>query len=80
MNLVTENGKRIGNQSAETFADMGCMEHMSDKQDRYSHVRIIENHAARVVIHWRYALCDITYQIANINPITNWGDWTDEYY
>jgi hypothetical protein len=80
LNLVTENGKWIGDQSVETFGSMGCMEHMSDKQNRYSHVRIIENHSARVVIHWRYALTDITYQIANINPVTNWGDWVDEYY
>ncbi|MCK4751007.1 MAG: LamG domain-containing protein, partial [Bacteroidales bacterium] len=80
LNLVTENGKWIGDQSVETFGRMGCMEHMSDKQNRYSHVRIIENHSARVVVHWRYALTDITYRIANINPVTNWGDWVDEYY
>ncbi|MEJ2594234.1 MAG: LamG domain-containing protein [bacterium] len=56
LNLVTENGQWTGDQSVETFGRMGCMEHMSDKQNRYSHVRIIENHSARVVIHWRYAL------------------------
>lgn len=80
LNLVTENGKWVGDQSVETFGSKGCMEHMSDKQNRYSHVRIIENHPARVVIHWRYALCDITYRIANIDPVTNWGDWADEYF
>jgi len=80
MNLVTENGIWIGDQSAETFGDMGCMEHMSDKQNRYSHVRLIENNPARVVVHWRYALTDVLYQIANIDPVTNWGDWADEYY
>ncbi|MDX1702544.1 MAG: hypothetical protein R3250_18080, partial [Melioribacteraceae bacterium] len=80
MNLVTENGKWVGDQSAETFGRLGCMEHMSDKQNRYSHVRIIENNAARIVIHWRYALTDITYRIANTDEVTNWGDWADEYY
>jgi hypothetical protein len=80
LNLVTENGKWIGDQSVETFGEMGCMEHMSDKQNRYSHVRIIENNKARVVVHWRYALSDVTYRIANIDPVTNWGDWADEYY
>ena len=80
MNLVTENGRWIADQSAETFGEMGCMEHMSDKQNRYSHVRIIENSDTRVVVHWRYALTDIAYQIANTDPVTNWGDWVDEYY
>lgn len=45
------------------------------KQNRYSHVRLIENHEARVVVHWRYALTDVIYQIANTDPVTNWGDW-----
>nr|WP_299382917.1 LamG domain-containing protein [Allomuricauda sp.] len=80
MNLVTENGKWIADQSAETFGEFGCMEHMSDKQNRYSHVRVIENNKARVVVHWRYALTDINYTIANTDPVTNWGDWADEYY
>lgn len=80
LNLVTENGKWIADQSAETFGDFGCMEHMSDKQNRYSHIRLLENNDARVVVHWRYALTDINYTIANIDPVTNWGDWADEYY
>ncbi|WP_299550608.1 LamG domain-containing protein [Seonamhaeicola sp.] len=80
MNLVSENGKWIADQSAETFGDLGCMEHMSDKQNRYSHIRIVENSAARVVVHWRYALTDVNYNIANTDPVTNWGDWADEYY
>ena len=81
LNLVTENNIWIGDQSAEGWSDeTGCNEHMSDKQNRYSHVRIIENTEARVVVHWRYALTDIFYDILNTDPITNWGDWTDEYY
>ena len=81
MNLVTENGRWIGDQSAEAPPEKnGCIEHMSDKQCRYSHVRLIENSRARVVVHWRYAMCDVLYNLGEPNPVTNWGDWTDEYY
>jgi len=78
---VTENGKWMGDQSLEDGGTgWGCCEHMSDKQCRYSHVRLIENHDARVVVHWRYAVCDIRYTINHEDPVTGWGDWTDEYY
>jgi len=81
MNLVTENGRWVGDQSAEAPRDeYGCVEHMSDKQTRYSHVRLIENSPARVVVHWRYALTDVMYNIGERDPITGWGDWADEYY
>jgi len=46
----------------------------------FAHVRIIENHDARVVVHWRYALCDVLYNIAEVDEITDWGAWADEYY
>ena len=65
-------------QSLETWNANGCCEHMSDKQCRYSHASIVENTAARVVIHWRYALADIDYAINHRNP-TGWGDWADEF-
>jgi len=82
MNLVTENGRWVGDQSAEQGGrgTIGCCEHMSDKQCRYAHVRVIENHDARVVVHWRYALCDVRYGITQEDPITGWGLWADEYY
>jgi hypothetical protein len=82
MNLVTENGKWVGDQSAEEGGGgtIGCCEHMSDKQCRYAHVRIIENHDARVVVHWRYALNDVLYRIAKQDRLTGWGAWADEYY
>jgi len=82
MNLVTENGKWVGDQSAEGGSGdvIGCCEHMSDKQCRYAHIRIIENNNARVVIHWRYALNDVLYRIASVDPATGWGAWADEYY
>jgi hypothetical protein len=81
MNLVTENGRWIGDQSAEApRSEYGCVEHMSDKQARYSHVRLIENSPARTVVHWRYALTDVLYNIGERDPISGWGDWADEYY
>jgi hypothetical protein len=58
----------------------GCVEPMSDKQCRYSHVRIIENTDARVVVHWRYAPIDVNYEHPFTDPITGWSDWVDEVY
>ena len=81
LSLVMENGQWMGDQSAEAHRSVnGCVEHMSDKQARYSHVRLIESSPARVVVHWRYALTDVLYNIGEQDPITGWGDWADEYY
>jgi len=81
-NWVTENGIWYNNEFNETWGHgaIGCAEPMSDKQCRHSHVRIIENSDARVVIHWRYALVDNFYNFARVDELTNWGDWTDEIY
>ena len=65
-------GKRSGTTS--------MVEPMSDKQARYSHVRILENNDARVVLHWRYAPVDLKYTLAYIDAQSGWGDWVDEYY
>jgi Concanavalin A-like lectin/glucanases superfamily len=89
--LVTENGKWSGDQSAETTDifkkgmpfdcpdAVGCAEHMSDAQTRHSHVRIIENTPARMVVHWRYAEIDVRYVLAK-KGADGWGAWADEYY
>ena len=93
---VTENERWMGDQSLESNIWMvdgekfdknnpnpdhwGCAEHMSDKQCRYSHVRLIENNQARVIIHWRYNPSYITYGLANVDPLTGWSDWADEYF
>ena len=81
MNLVTENGKWVGDQSAEggEGGTIGCCEHMSDKHCRYTYVRLIENNKARVVVHWRYAVNDVYYKIAEMTD-GRWGAWADEYY
>ena len=80
-NWVTENGIWYNNEFCETWGDVkGCGEPMSDKQTRYSHVRVIESSAARCVVHWRYALADVFYDIARTDPATGWGDWADEVY
>jgi hypothetical protein len=71
---VTENNIWMSDQSCEIFHEYGCAEHMADKENRHSHVRIIENHDARILIHWRYASVDIRYEFENEKI------WADEYH
>ena len=78
--MVTENGLLMADQSVERSNENGCTEHMSDKQNRYSHIRIVENSDARVVLCWRYNPCDIFYKETNVDPATGWGDWAEEYF
>jgi len=79
---VTENGIWYTNEFNETWGPEihGCAEPMSDKKCRFSHVRIIENHAARTVVHWRYPLVDVFYQFAKAKETEGWGEWTDEVH
>jgi hypothetical protein len=77
---VTENGIWYDNEFNETWSEKGCHEPMSDKRCQHSHVRIIENNDARVVVHWRYALVDNWYNMAKVDELTGWGDWTDEVF
>lgn len=78
---VMENGIWMGDQSIENFNDTdGCIEHMLDPRCRFSHVRIIENTPARVVIHWRYLPTSANGNHSQVNPISGWEDWVDEYY
>lgn len=83
---VTENGKWYTDEFMETWGkprcpDGGDCEPMSDKQDRYSHVSILESSDARAVIHWRYALAEsVNYKGGNADPLTGWFDWGDEYW
>lgn len=78
---VTENGNWFSNEFMERWIDQaGCAESMSDKQARFSSVRILESHPARAVIHWRNAPVDIFYRIPFPDAVTGWGDWSDEFY
>jgi hypothetical protein len=83
---VTENGKWYTDEFLETWGRPRCpdgadCEPMSDKQSRYSHVSILESSDARAVIHWRYALAEaINYKGGNVDPLTGWFDWADEYW
>ncbi len=83
---VTENNKWYTDEFLETGGKVDCpggedCEPMSDKENRYSHVRIIENSDARTVIHWRYGLCEVQNSTcANPDPTTGWTDWGDEYF
>ena len=76
--MVTDNGLLMADQSVERANENGCTEHMSDKQNRYAHISIVENNDARVVLCWRYNPCDIFYKQTNVDPATGWGDWVEE--
>ncbi len=78
---VMENGMWMADQSIENFNNQdGCIEHMLDPRCRFSHVRIIENSPARVVVHWRYCPTSANKHHSQVNPVTGWEDWVDEYY
>lgn len=78
---VMENGQWMADQSAEYFdTTNGCFEHMMDAHCNYSHVRIIENTPARVVVHWRYLPVSVRKQLSQVDEITDWSDCVDEYY
>lgn len=79
--LVSEagpNGIWMSDQSPENY-NGECFEHMSDKMCRYSHVRLIENTDARVVVHWRNTSVSISYDWMEVDA-NGWGLWTDEYW
>jgi hypothetical protein len=82
---VAENENWMADQSLETWGygadDLeGCFEHMQDRHCRFSHVRIIENNDARVVVHWRYAPVSSHNNTWMPDPKTGWECWVDEYY
>jgi hypothetical protein len=78
---VSENENWMTDQSVEAWNDEeGCFEHMQDRHCRFSHVRIIENNDARVVIHWRYAPVSAYNNTWRVDPKTGWECWIDEYY
>ena len=76
---VSENGRWVSDQGPEIYK-RACFEVMSDKQCKFSHVRIIENTPARVLVHWRTALPNTKYEFVNVDPETGWGPWGDDYY
>lgn len=79
--IVTEPGPGgiwNSDQGPEDYTDQ-CYEHMSDKTCRYSHVRLIENTEARVVVHWRNASVGVGYDWLTVDK-DGWGLWTDEYW
>lgn len=78
---VMENGMWMCDQSIENFNGQdGCIEHMLDPRCRMSHVRIIENTPARVVVHWRYCPTSANGNHSQVNAVSGWEDWVDEYY
>lgn len=79
-NWVTENDIWFNNGFNEGWNEHGSCEPMSDKKAKYSSVKIIESNEARVVVQWRYALVDVVGNFAFEDPVTGWGDWTNETY
>jgi hypothetical protein len=78
---VSGNGLWMADQSVEAWNnEQGCFEHMQDRRCRYSHVRIIESHDARVVVHWRYAPVSAHNELWREDPKTTRACWVDEYY
>jgi hypothetical protein len=82
---VSENENWMVDQSVETWNSgkddtEGCFEHMQDRHCRFSHVRIIENNAARAVVHWRYAPVSSHDNTWQPDEKTGWEAWVDEYY
>lgn len=83
---VTENNRWYTDEFMEIYGHPRCpdgedCEPMSDKQARYSHVRILESTPARAVVHWRYALSEVEkYGIGDAINRADWGDWADEYW
>jgi len=82
---VSENENWMTDQSVEAWEDgdkdrEGCFEHMQDRHCRFSHVRIIENTPARVVVHWRYAPVSAYDNTWRPDEKTGWECWIDEYY
>jgi hypothetical protein len=78
--LVSENGLWMSDQALEIAPAVGtCSEAIVDSQSRFSHVRVIENTQARVVVHWRCALPRPDRQMTNEDQ-NGWSDWGDEYW
>ena len=82
---VSENENWMADQSVETWHSgkddtEGCFEHMQDRHCRFSHVRILENTAARAVVHWRYAPVSSHDNTWRPDEKTGWEAWVDEYY
>ncbi|MEI6656134.1 MAG: LamG domain-containing protein, partial [Verrucomicrobiota bacterium] len=67
------------NETGFTASAPGDCEPMSDKACVSSHVRVIENNAARVVVHWRYRLENPDHHWANYDA-NGWGDLADWHY
>jgi hypothetical protein len=78
--MVTENGIWVGDQSFESGTEVGTAEHMNDKHNMHSRISIVENTDARVVLHWHYGLVDVIGNFSHVDPLTDWGDWADEFF
>jgi len=77
---VTGNGLWMADQSVEGYDDDYTWEHMNDKHNRYTQVRVLRESDARVVVHWRYAPVNVDNELMNVGRRDEMGAWIDEYY
>jgi hypothetical protein len=81
--LVNDQDHWYSNEFNETWGRAHrCNEPMSDKRVVYNHVHILEQSPARVVVKWRYPLCDTSYLIHGEADDVNdadWGKWSAWY-
>ena len=71
----------MADQSVEAWdKSEGCFEHMQDCHCRHSHVRVVESHDARAVVHWRYAPTSAYDHMWRVDEKTGWTCWVDEDY
>ena len=81
--MVNESNQWYTNEFNETGFTRdapGDCEPMSDKACLDSHVRVIENNPARVVVHWRYRLANPDHHWAFYDDKSGWGDIADWYF
>lgn len=79
---ITENNIWYTNEFNEdwNWDQDGCYEPMSDKHCYFNQARIIESSDARALIHWRYPLIGSRLNMINVDSVSGWSDWVDEYY
>lgn len=77
---VMEDGTWITDQSVEAWTENETYEHMNDARCLYSHVRVLESHEARAVVHWRYAPVNTRNRLWRVDEKTGMACWVDEYY
>ncbi|MBB3186205.1 LamG domain-containing protein [Microbacter margulisiae] len=78
--MISDNNNHWYTNEFNEFYTDADYEPMSDKPCFSSHVRIIENTDARVVVQWRYRLITPWQKWSNYDSKTGWGDVSEMIY